>query len=324
MALDPLALAPDDQVRQLVDDFLAAQISPRTRRSYSTDLAVFLTWLAERDRHPLEVARPDVDRYRNWLSEIVDRDGKPAAHGRPRFAPATVARRLSAIRAFYAYLTEVRVLPGSPAANVRGPRVMREPRGKAISDEQVQKLIDAAARRGAQDEAIIRLLVLNGLRVSEVCGADVEDLRREPGGGHSLRVRGKGGKEVWVALNARTEKAVLAAAGARRQGPLFRRRDGRRVRGGSAAPWIPFNQQAVSKLLLEIATEAGLLGEGDDQVGHLHPHIMRHTFVTMLLDRGVPLAVVQDAARHASADTTRLYDRTRSAHAEHPTHKLDF
>jgi integrase len=157
-----------------------------------------------------------------------------------------------------------------------------------------------------------------------VCAANVEDLRREPGGGHSLVVRGKGGKEVEVALNERTERAVLETAGPRSQGPLFRRRDGRHLRSGAPAPLLPFNRQAVYRLLGEVAQQAGLVGDGDDQVDGVHPHKLRHTFVTLLLDRGVPLAAVQDAARHASSDTTRLYDRARAAWREHPTHRLDF
>jgi len=324
VAADPVSLAPDQEFAELLDDFLASQLSPRTRESYAADLAVFLRWLAGRGTHPRDVARPDVDRYRNWLAELVDPSGKPAANGRPRYAPATVARRLSAVRAFYSYLSERRAIPGSPAAGVKGPRVRREPRGRAIADEQVRALLAAATERGPETEAMVRLLVLNGLRVSELCGADIEDLRREPGGGHSLVVRGKGGKEIEVALNEGTERAVLKTIGARSQGPIFRRQDGRRLRSGSPAPRVPYNRQAVYRLLAEIARAAGVIGDGDDQVNGLSPHKLRHTFVTMLLDRGVPLAAVQDAARHASSDTTRLYDRARDAWREHPTHKLDF
>jgi site-specific recombinase XerD len=324
MAADPVALAPDPELAELLDDFLAAQLSPRTRESYATDLAIFLKWIAGRGKHPRDVARPDIDRYRNWLSEPLGPDGTPAANGQPRYKPATTARKLSAVRAFYNYLNERRVIPGSPAAGVKGPRLRREPRGRAITDEQVGRLLATAAERGHEDAAIVCLLVLNGLRVSEICGANVEDLRREPGGGHSLVVRGKGGKEVEVALNERTERAVLQTIGTRAQGPLFRRQDGRRLRGGSPAPRVPYNRQAVYRLLGDIAQQAGLIGDSDDQVAGLNPHKLRHTFVTMLLDRGVPLAAVQDAARHASSDTTRLYDRARAAWREHPTHRLDF
>jgi integrase/recombinase XerD len=324
VAADPIAIAPDPELAELIDDFLAAQLSPRTRESYAGDLVIFLRWLGERGTHPREVARPDVDRYRNWLAEPIGPDGKPAANGRPRYAPATVARKLSAVRAFYTYLTERRVIQGSPAAGVKGPRLRREPRGRAITDAQVRRLLETAAARGHEAEAMVCLLALNGLRVSEVCSADVEHLRREPGGGHSLVVRGKGGKEVEVALNERTERAVLQTVGARTQGPIFRRQDGRRLRAGSPAPRVPYNRQAVYRLLGELAEQAGLVGDEDGLLDGLSPHKLRHTFVTMLLDRGVPLVVVQDAARHSSSDTTRLYDRARAAFREHPTHKLDF
>jgi hypothetical protein len=78
---------------------MAAQRSPGTRASYASDLAIFLGWMAARRKHPLQAARPDIDRFRNWLAQTIGPDGKPAANGRPRYAPATVARKLSAVRA---------------------------------------------------------------------------------------------------------------------------------------------------------------------------------------------------------------------------------
>jgi integrase/recombinase XerD len=166
--------------------------------------------------------------------------------------------------------------------------------------------------------------VTNGLRVSEVCAALVELLEREPDGGLSLQVNGKGGKLARVALNEGTARAVRAVAGGRDRGVLFERQDRRRTRHGHDAPRIPYTQQAVSRLLVELARGAGLLGTADGEVDRMHPHRLRHTFVTMLLDRGQGLAAVQDAARHASADTTRLYDRRRDAYRTHPTHDLVF
>ena len=253
VAANPISLAPDDEFAELLDDFLASQLSPLTRSSYAGDLTIFLTWLAGRGKHPRDVSRPDVDRYRNWLAELVGPDGKPAANGRARYAPATIARKLSAVRAFYNYLSERRVIPGSPAAGVKGPKLRREPRGRAITDDQVRRLLAVATERGHETEAMVCLLLLNGLRVSELCAADIENLHREPGGGHSLVVRGKGGKDVDVALNDRTERAVLKTVGARSQGPIFRRQDGRRLRAGAAAPRVPYNRQAVYRLLGELA-----------------------------------------------------------------------
>ena len=103
---------------------------------------------------------------------------------------------------------------------------------------------------------------------------------------------------------------------------LFRRQDRRRSRHGHDAPLISYTQQAVRRLLVELARAAGLLS--DDERDRMHPQRLRHTFVTILLDRGQSLAAVQDAARHASADTTRLYDRKRDAYRAHPTHGLVF
>ena len=130
--------------------FLQAQLAPRTREAYAGDLAIFLSWCAGRGLHPLRAARPDIDRYRNWLAELIGPDGRPAANGRPRYAAATVARKLSAVRAFYAYLVDRQLLPGSPAAGVKGPRVRREPRGRAITQDHIRALL-AAAAHGSSD-----------------------------------------------------------------------------------------------------------------------------------------------------------------------------
>jgi site-specific recombinase XerD len=322
-ALDPRTAAPDARVAQLVEDFLDSLISPRTRASYATDLALFFAWLNGAGVHPLEAQRPHIDRFRNHLTELVDADGRPSPSGRPRYAPSTVSRRLSAVRSFYAYLADQRVLGASPAVGVRTPRVAKEPRGKGLTGDQLRRLLETATEDGPDAEAVICLLALNGLRVSEVCAAQVDDVRREPGGGRSLRVRGKGGKEVWVPLNDRTERAVLRAAGGRSHGPVVRRPADRRRRAGTVASLRPFNRQAVWELLARLGRDAGLLGETGD-VDKLHPHVLRHSFVTLLLDQGVSLASVQDAARHASPETTRLYDRARTGFREHPTHKLRF
>jgi integrase/recombinase XerD len=299
-------------------------LAPRTRATYQTDLALYLGWLERCGTHPLAAGRRDIDRYRNWMSELVGADGKPSRHGRPRFAPATVAKRLSAVRSFYGYLVDRAAIDASPAVGVKVPRTPREPRGHAITEDQVAMLIAVAQEHSNTAEAIVRLLATNGLRVSEVCAARVEQLEREPGGGLSLKVNGKGGKLASVALNERTTRAVRAVAAGRDGGVLFERQDRRRTRHGQDAPAIPYTQQAVSRLLVELARDAGLLGDEDNEVDRMHPHRLRHTFVTILLDRGQGLAAVQDAARHASADTTRLYDKKRDAYRTHPTHDLVF
>jgi site-specific recombinase XerD len=313
-ARHPRSFAPDDRTGDLAEEFLDAQLSPRTRAGYTTDLAHFFEWMHERGINPLDAERPHLDRYRNHMTELVD--------GRPRLANATVARRLAAVRSFYTYLVDRRVLAGSPAVGVKSPAVSRDPQGKALTVDQIKALLHTAREHSPDAEAIVALLGLNGLRVSEVCGAQVEDLRRESGGGRSLRVRGKGGKEVWVALNKTTERAVMRAVGGRSSGPLVRRPADRRRTPGSVAPLRPYNRQAVWQLLRELGRDADLLGDRK-ALDRLHPHLMRHGFIQALLDAGVGLAQTQDAARHADPGTTRRYDRMRNAYREHPTHLLD-
>ncbi len=321
-AASPLASAPDEQTAEFAGWFLEAQLSPRTRRSYSSDLAGYFVWLKERGVHPLQARRNDIDAYRNWLTQELGPDGRPSEHGKRRFAQATAARRLATVRSFYSYLVAQRILDGSPAVSVRSPKVPREPRGKALTEDQLRRLLETAGQHSPEADAMVCLMAFNGLRVAEVCRADVEDLETLPGGGQVLQVRGKGDKLASVPLNARTEAAVARNIQGRVSGPLLRRPADRRRRAGTVAPLRPFNQPAAGRLLNGLGLQAGIVGPGPGQIPSLHPHRLRHTFVTLLLDRGVPLAVVQDAARHSQADTTRLYDRARDDHEGHPTHEL--
>lgn len=96
---DPMALAPDQEFAELIDDSWRRTVTAH-RESYAADLVVFLTWIAVRGTHRRDVSRPDVDRYRHWLGELVDEDDEPAVSGRARCAPATIARKLAAVRSF--------------------------------------------------------------------------------------------------------------------------------------------------------------------------------------------------------------------------------
>ena len=200
---------------------------------------------------------------------------------------------------------------------VKGPRLSSEPRGRGLTEAQTRGLIAAAAARGPEAEALVRLMASNGLRVAEIARAQAADLEPEPGGGHSLLITGKGAKRYRIPLNAATEQALLAHLAARRHGFVFRRRDRRR---GDHGPLIPYTQQAIWRLIAELAADARLDVE---QLGSLHSHRLRATFVMSILDRGAGLQAAQDASRHSSPAATRRYDRMRSAFAEHPTHLLD-
>jgi integrase/recombinase XerD len=145
--------------------------------------------------------------------------------------------------------------------------------------------------------ALAVLLGLNGLRVSEACATNIEDLGMERGH-RILRIVGKGNKPATIPLVPRAARTIDLAVGERHEGPILRRRDGQRLDRRTAHRWV----RAVGK-------RAGL--------GLVHPHMLRAGFIMAAVDAGVPLRDVQIAARHADPRTTTIYDRRRENFDRH-------
>ena len=145
------------------------------------------------------------------------------------------------------------------------------------------------------------MLALNGLRVSEAIGADIEDLGLERGH-RTLTILRKGGKVVTVPLAPRTARAIDVAVSDRAEGPIFVGADHRRI-----------NRHAAGRIVRRIARRAGIA----KRVG---PHTLRHAFITAALDAGVPLRDVQEAASHADPRATMRYDRARVSLDRHATY----
>jgi integrase len=154
------------------------------------------------------------------------------------------------------------------------------------------------AERYDRDHAALAVLLgLNGLRVSEACATNVEDLGFERGH-RTLRIMGKGNKPATVPLVPRAARTIDLAVGERHEGPILRRRDGQRLDRRTAHRWV-----------CSIGKRAGL--------GAVHPHMLRAAFIMAALDAGVPLRDVQIAARHADPRTTTIYDRRRQNFDRH-------
>jgi integrase len=149
--------------------------------------------------------------------------------------------------------------------------------------------------------ALISLLALNGLRVSEAVGADIEHLGLERGH-RTLTVTRKGSKVVIVPLAPRTARAIDLAIGERTEGPIFLSRDGRRL-----------DRHGAGRIVRATARRAGIGKQ-------VTPHTLRHAFITAALDAGVPLRDVQEAASHADPRTTMRYDRARGSLDRHATY----
>ena len=258
------------------------------REAYALDLRQFTTWCRARSLNLFAVRRADIQGFARELE----------ARGRAR---ATVTRRLCTIAGFYRYAVEEELLEHSPAAHVRRPRVDYESHAVALDRSELGALLVAAGLGLPPEHALISLLALNGLRVSEATGADIEHLGLERGH-RTLTITRKGGKVVTIPLAPRTARAIDLAVGERTGGPVFLAADGRRL-----------DRHGAGRVVRKVARRAGI-GKA------VTPHTLRHAFITAALDAGVPLRDVQEAASHADPRTTMRYDRARGSLDRHATY----
>ena len=267
--------------------FLAGY-SGLTRDAYALDLRQFTTWCAEMHLRLLETKRMHIEAFARELE----------ARGRSR---ATIARRLCTVACFYRYAEQEGLIEHSPAVHVRRPRLDYESHAVGLDRNELGAMLVAAGLAGARDHALIALLAMNGLRVSEAIGADIEQLGLERGH-RTLTVLRKGGKTVTMPMAPRTARTVDLAIGERLEGPILLGNDGERL-----------DRHAAARIVRRIAKAAGI----NKRVG---PHTLRHGFITAALDAGVPLRDVQEAASHADPRTTMRYDRARVSLDRHATY----
>jgi site-specific recombinase XerD len=225
-----------------------------TREAYALDLRQFTTWCRARSLNLFAVRRADIEGFARELE----------ARGRAR---ATVTRRLSTIAGFYKYAVEEELIDHSPAAHVRRPRVDYESHAVALDRNELGALLVAAGLGPPTEHALISLLALNGLRVSEATGADVEHLGLERG--HwTLTITRKGGKVVTIPLAPRTARAIDLAIGERTGGPVFLAADHRRL-----------HRHGAGRLVRKFARHARIAKT-------VTPHTLRHAFITAAQGRG--------------------------------------
>ena len=259
---------------------LATRRAPRTVDAYRRDLEGLADWLGSA---PSSVTGDDLER---WLAEL-------RAKG---LASSTIARRAAAARAFFRHLVLLGVRPDNPAAELDLPRRARRlPR--TLSVGEVERLIEAAAGttpRTLRDRALVELLYGAGLRVSEAVGLERGGIDHE----HRLvRCTGKGGKERIVPLGRQGVDALRRYLSRGR--PHLERRH--RPELFLNAQGGPLTRAGAFLILRRLAAKAGLEPE------RVHPHLLRHSFATHLLEGGADLRSVQEMLGHADLSTTELY-----------------
>ena len=258
-----------------------------TREAYALDLRQFTSWCRARSLALFAVGRAGIEGFARELE----------SRGRAR---ATVTRRLSTIAGFYKYAVEEELLDHSPAAHVRRPRLDYESHATALDRNEMGALLVAAGLGPPAEHALISLLALNGLRVSEATGADIEHLGLERG--HrtlTITRKGQGGHHPARSPHRPGDRP---GHGERCDGAVFRTGDGRRL-----------DRHGAVRIVRRVARRAGITKPAG-------PHTLRHAFITAALDAGVPLRDVQEAASHADPRTTMRYDRARGSLDRHATY----
>jgi len=268
---------------QLAAVSFLARYSGRTLEAYRHDLRGFFQWATDNRIVVLGANRAHIELFRAWME---DRG----------LAASTIDRRLSTVCGFYRFAHIDGRIRSNPAQYVRRPQVHPSD-ARALDRSELGVFLFTAEQCDRDHAALVVLLGLNGLRVSEACATNIEDLGFERGH-RTLRIVGKGNKPATVPLVPRTARTIDLAVGQRHEGPILRRRDGQRLDRRTAHRWIR-----------SIGKRAGL--------GAVHPHMLRAAFIMAALDAGVPLRDVQIAARHADPRTTTIYDRRRQNFDRH-------
>jgi integrase/recombinase XerD len=281
-----------DPLKMAVGAYLG-RFKGSSREHTGSDLRVYLAWCAARDLSPLAAQRAGLERYVRWMQETR------------RFKPSTVSRRISVLAGFYRTGVIDGLLPQSPAEHVRRPTVPADSPTLGLTHLQFEALLTAARQSGNHyDFALVVMLGLLGLRIFEATSADIADLGEEHGH-RVLRVVGKGDKIALAPLPPAVGRAIDRAVADRTSGPILLNTRGARM-----------DRHAATRRLRRLAQAAGV------RLPHMHPHMLRHTFVTTMLDAGVDLRDVQIAARHADPRTTMRYDRARKNLDRHPNYIL--
>jgi len=231
-ALVPIQPAFSDAERLALAGFLGGYRG-LTREAYALDLRQFAAWCAAHSLRLFRARRADIEYFGRDLE----------AAGRAR---ATVTRRLCTVAGFCKYAVEEELLDHSPAGHVRRPRMDYESHATGLDRNEMGGLLVAAGLGPAAEHALISLLALNGLRVSEATGANIEALGLERGH-RTLAIVRKGGKHVVIPLAPRTARAVDLAIGERCEGPVFLRADGQRL-----------DRHGAGRIVRRVARRAGI------------------------------------------------------------------
>lgn len=278
---------------------LIKHVSPHTARSYESDLRALGQWA---ERNGVDVITATHRILRGYLAEL------DAA----QYSRASIARKMTCIRGYFAFLVTCGSRADNPAILLKSPKIPKK-LPKTVSVDDIDKLLEApdvSTPAGQRDSAILELLYASGARVSEVVDMKVEDVKFSEGW---LKVLGKGNKERLIPLHPLALKKVR-----------FYISHGRNEMKSSSSDWLFLssrgNQLSTDAVRRIIKHYTRILGLSTS----ISPHSLRHSFATDLLNAGADLRSVQELLGHANLSTTQIYthvsnQRLKAVHKQsHP------
>jgi integrase/recombinase XerD len=289
----------DDRIGHFLH-FLSAEkgASDNTIAAYRNDLSQFQTYLAsiKLNGSPVDWRKINKDVIVSFVQELKGR----------RYAEASVARKVAAVKSFFQFLQAEGSIPGNPTESLESPHVGKT-LPKPLTVQQVDELLEQPAKRktpeALRDQAMLELLYATGLRVTELVSLDLESISLDPNTPHA-RCLGKGAKERSVPIHEQAYRAVVSYLNDGRaklvknkaEVALFvNRRGDRLTRQGF---WLILKQYAKDAAISVPVT----------------PHSLRHSFATHMLRGGAPLRSVQELLGHANISTTQVYTQITDEH----------
>ena len=285
-------LAQFDHFAEAFPRYLRGQrgLSENTERVYLADLQSFRRYLADENLSLADMDRQALRGYLAWLAT----EGRGGQQG---YARVSVARKLTVVRAFYRFLVQEGLFRSTPVPSGQSFKVkVTKTLPEFLGQREVSRLMDAPDEdtvHGTRDKAILETLYACGVRLAEIHGLDLGDInfsRKE------ILVRGKGSKERLVLFGKPTEDALHRYINRARpelqdrpNQALFLNRYGERL-----------SRRSYEKLVRKYSAVAGTRSD-------VHPHTLRHTFATHMLEGGADLRVIQELLGHSSPTTTQVY-----------------
>ncbi|MCY4365604.1 MAG: tyrosine-type recombinase/integrase [Chloroflexi bacterium] len=293
--------SPDSELAAKYENYLRGQrgLSDNTVRVYLTDLESFFRYVSDGGHALSDMNRRLARSYLAWLATEARETRHPYSGRKQKegYARVSIVRKLTALRSFYQFLVQQGMFKHCPVPSGRSLQVkVEKPLPSFIGKQETVRLLEAPGEEdlfGIRDRAILEVLYSCGVRLAEINGMDLPDVKFEQ---RQILVEGKGSKERWVLFGQPTADALQKYMDEARpqllEKPteaLFLNRYGKRL-----------SRRSIEKVVKGYAARAGLR-DG------VHTHTLRHTFASHMLEGDADLRVIQELLGHSSPTTTQIY-----------------